>query len=197
MSGYYFFLEGQWHRTESKGCAARCACGASNHDPRATQWRTYDDDDDFAPVRRLAPCFAPDEINVLKEQNQKLRACIVYARDRRGGLFDYDEWIEQVEHALDNKIPPHAIEHAHSMKAQAWGVLMSLRKECYELRKNRDELLARLNDVTAERTSRQGKVIDELREKLRIAEAVRDDARAASQRYLDEKRELERKLGRG
>ena len=30
--------------------------------------------------------------------------------------------------------------------------------------------------------------IDRLRERLRIAEAVRDDARAASQRYLDEKR---------
>ncbi len=33
-------------------------------------------------------------------------------------------------------------------------------------------------------------LIEELREKLRIAEAVRDDARATSQRYLDEKRTL-------
>jgi len=35
---------------------------------------------------------------------------------------------------------------------------------------------------------------DELREKLRVAEAVRDDARAASQRYLDEKRGLRAQL---
>lgn len=38
------------------------------------------------------------------------------------------------------------------------------------------------------------KEIFELRERLRIAESVRDDARASSQRYLDEMRELKAKV---
>jgi hypothetical protein len=120
-----------------------------------------------------------------------MRTCIVYARDRRGGMFDFDEWSKMVEHALHaGQPPPCALENAQVKEAQAWAAVDGMRKErdakIAEVRSERDKDLIVM--------SRQGKVIEELRDKLRIAEAVRDDARAASQRYLDEKRELERSL---
>ena len=40
------------------------------------------------------------------------------------------------------------------------------------------------------------KEIFELRERVRIAESVRDDARRVSQQYLDEKRELQAQLAK-
>lgn len=57
------------------------------------------------------------------------------------------------------------------------------------------EAVVRERDTLSERASKwvneYESIIDGLSQKLRIAEAVRDDARAASQRYLDEKRSSE------
>lgn len=128
------------------------------------------------------------ELAAVVEQNQKLQAALVYARDRRGPRFDFDEWIIQVEHALDNKIPPHALENAQAKEHQAWIAVSNMRAA-------RDEMRVKLEDAEREHASHVANilhstnhVINEQSEKLRVAEAVRDDARAASQRYLDEKR---------
>ena len=167
-------------------------------------------DDKIAELRH-ALVVCEDDRSALVEQNGKLQACIKYARDRRGSSFDFDEWKTQVEHALDNKIPPHAIENAQAKEAQAWAAVSAIRKERDELRewlgtwgRSPDQVQKRFDELKTERDAdlhvmtRQGKVIDDLRAQLdaikgalRVAEAVRDDARAASQRYLDEKRAVE------
>lgn len=80
------------------------------------------------------------------EQNQKLQAALMYARDRRGSSFDFDEWKTQVEHALDNKIPPHALENAQAKEAQAWQAVKRIREE-------RDALKAELRELEAKQAA--------------------------------------------
>ena len=66
----------------------------------------------------------------LVERLQVMRTCIVYARDRRGGLFDFDEWADMVRHALeDGTVPPHALENAQAKEVQAWEAVKSIRAE--------------------------------------------------------------------
>jgi hypothetical protein len=93
------------------------------------------------------------------EHYQAMRACIVYA-DRRGDSFDFDEWNKMVEFALRaGRLPPSTAEDAQAKEAMAWAAVTEIRKD---------------RDLWKQRAT--------------VAEAVRDDARAASQRALDEKR---------
>jgi hypothetical protein len=138
-------------------------------------------------------------------QLQAMRACIVYARDRRSNGFDYDEWARMVDHALhQGAVPPHALEEAQGLEAQALKTCQTLRAERDAANKDRAWLRTNMAELQAEngqlreawaRTSQTIAVEigknNELREQLRAAEVVRDDARAASQRYLDEKRAMQ------
>jgi hypothetical protein len=223
--GYHFFVEidgGQWHRTESgvdPSGEATCSCGISCQDPRVLKVRGHDDSSwKWAPSSAVAPCFpegmraspkwripeyghvdaavaASWQMEALRAENKRLRetiadnetqhramrACIVYARDRRGGMFDFDEWSKMVEHALSRgDVPPHALEEAQGLEAET-------RRALYKIRDDRDRLQRMLD--TAE------KLLAELRDKLRIAKAVRDDARKASARDLEDKRAEEDKVG--
>ena len=50
---------------------------------------------------------------------QAMRACIVYARDRRGNAFDFDTWDKMATSALETgTVPPHAVEDAQSEALQ-------------------------------------------------------------------------------
>ena len=62
-----------------------------NHapDPKHVGWASE------AIMRGAEQVFAP-AVKALRA----MRACIVYARDRRGGMFDFDTWIHMVDHAL-------------------------------------------------------------------------------------------------
>jgi hypothetical protein len=63
-------------------------------------------------------------------QLQAMRACIVYARDRRSGSFDFDTWIKMVEYALRvGDVPPHALEDAQSEATALMKVLIDVRTE--------------------------------------------------------------------
>lgn len=111
------------------------------------------------------------------EHYQSMRACIVYARDRRGKSFVFEDWEAMVEYALRGGcLPPHAVEDAQAKEEQAWAAVTKIRED-------RDFWKGQANALTPAHVA--------LQDKLRIAEAVRDDARAASQRYLDEKREVQ------
>lgn len=139
-----------------------------------------------------------DTIKGLRAKIAVLEACVVYARDRRGSSFDFDEWTTQVQFALEGRQPLTAVENAQTKEAQAWAAVESIRLDRDSWRQRELEAKQKVHEIREERDadlhvmSRQGTLIEELREKLRIAEAVRDDARAASQRYLDEKRELQK-----
>ena len=64
------------------------------------------------------------------EHYQAMRACIVYARDRRGSTFDFDEWNKMVEYALRaGHLPPSAVEDAQTKEAQAWAAVAGMRQE--------------------------------------------------------------------
>lgn len=81
-----------------------------------------------------------DALKKRDEQIAALRACVVYARDRRGGMFDYDEWAHMVDKALEGVVPKHALEDAQGREAVAWASVKRMREE-------RDAARAELRDV--------------------------------------------------
>jgi hypothetical protein len=103
-------------------------------------------------------------------QLQAMRACIVYARDRRGGAFDFDEWNKMVEYALRAGFPPpHALEDAQTKEAQAWAAVASIREE-------RDELREQLQFWKGQADA----AYVEMRDKVRAANQERDELVAAA-----------------
>jgi hypothetical protein len=75
-------------------------------------------------------------VPALLEALAACRVAIVYARDRRGGAFDFDTWIRLVESALDKgQLPPHAFEEAQ-------GEALRLREALTNVQKERDALKA-------------------------------------------------------
>lgn len=73
-----------------------------------------------------------------------MRVCIIYARDRRGGAFDFDTWIHLVEHALEKgQLPPHAIEEAQGEALMLRRALTAVRKERDEMQREVEELRRR------------------------------------------------------
>ena len=90
----------------------------------------------FAEVKRL-----DDEVTRARDAIAAMRVCIVYARDRRGGAFDFDTWTRLVETALEKgQLPPHAIEEAQAETLIYRTALDNVRKE-------RDALTREVEDL--------------------------------------------------
>jgi hypothetical protein len=129
-----------------------------------------------------------EERDAVIEHNQKLRAALVYARDRRGNHFDFDEWISQVEHALDNKIPPHAIENAQAKEAQAWAAVASMRSSRDQAIRDRDVLRAKLSKLESDRRPEYvDQQIDKMREERDAARAELRDVIEINAKLEDER----------
>lgn len=131
--------------------------------------------------RRLDTCerLRAERAREFEVHLQALRACIMYARDRRGGAFDSDKWEKMVEYALRaGDVPPHALEDAQAKEAQAWEAVKSIR-EARDLWKQRATVdwskgpYGGVDDPGAARVEATGHVatIRELTEQLRLAKA--------------------------
>lgn len=110
------------------------------------------------------------------QTSQLLRACVVYARDRRGGMFDYDEWALMVEKALEGIPLAHAIENAQATEAKAWDAVKNMRRD-------RDAARTELMNVIVIKD----KQVDEIHQlKAQVAELEENGVRMREYRFAIE-----------
>lgn len=109
---------------------------------------------EWTSLRALVDVLAAADRRHAEDQRtiEAMRACIVYARDRRGGAFDFDTWIRMVEHALEKGgLPPHAIEEAQAEAIIFRDALRRVRDERDQLRAERDVLKQECRELTEQR----------------------------------------------
>lgn len=68
------------------------------------------------------------EVDIAK-QNAALRACVTYARSKRGKDFDFDTWEAMCEAAMAGEHAPSALEGEIALHAQTRDALIAVRKE--------------------------------------------------------------------
>ena len=65
----------------------------------------------------------------IAKQNAALRACVTYARSKRGKDFDFDTWEAMCEAAMAGEHAPSALEGEIALHAQTRDALIAVRKE--------------------------------------------------------------------